>query len=85
MRSYLGRSQWGNLEGNGAERSRAELAEAVSVANGNSAEVIAMTINDWLGDFHISSTYTRVAELAEWLRRRVRLCYWKQWERSSVE
>ena len=33
----------------------------------------------WLNYFGISETYTQVVELAEWVRRRVRLYYWKQW------
>jgi RNA-directed DNA polymerase len=33
----------------------------------------------WLNYFGISHTYREVLELDQWLRRRVRLCYWKQW------
>jgi len=33
----------------------------------------------WLNYFGISHTYRQVLELDQWLRRRVRLCYWKQW------
>ena len=29
--------------------------------------------------FGISHTYREVLALDQWLRRRVRLCYWKQW------
>jgi hypothetical protein len=36
-------------------------------------------VTGWLNYFGISHTYNQVVELAEWVRRRVRLYYWKQW------
>ena len=33
----------------------------------------------WLGYFGISEYYRPIPELDEWLRRRIRMCYWKQW------
>ena len=38
----------------------------------------------WLNYFGISETYTQVVELAEWVRRRVRLYYWKQWKQPRT-
>jgi hypothetical protein len=38
----------------------------------------------WLNDFGISHTYRQLLELDQWLRRRVRLCYWKQWQRPRT-
>lgn len=37
----------------------------------------------WMGYFGISHTYREVLELDEWMRRRVRLYYWKQWKRPG--
>ena len=34
--------------------------------------------------FGISHTYREVLELDEWMRRRVRLYYWKQWKRPRA-
>jgi RNA-directed DNA polymerase len=31
--------------------------------------------------FALSEYYRPVPELDEWIRRRVRMCYWKQWRR----
>lgn len=31
--------------------------------------------------FSLSEYYSPVPELDEWIRRRVRMCYWKQWRR----
>ena len=36
-------------------------------------------VRGWLGYFGISEYYRPVPELDEWIRRRVRMCYWKQW------
>jgi RNA-directed DNA polymerase len=36
-------------------------------------------LRGWMGYFGISEYYRPIPELDEWLRRRVRMCYWKQW------
>jgi RNA-directed DNA polymerase len=36
-------------------------------------------VRGWTGYFGISQYYRPVPELDEWLRRRIRMCYWKQW------
>ena len=33
----------------------------------------------WMGYFALSATKGVFAELDEWIRRRVRMCFWKQW------
>ena len=38
----------------------------------------------WLHYFGISHTYAGVMELAEWVRRRVRLYFWKQWKQPRT-
>jgi RNA-directed DNA polymerase len=38
----------------------------------------------WLNYFGISHTYRTVLELDQWIRRRARLCYWKQWKRPGT-
>lgn len=40
---------------------------------------LAQYIRGWMGYFGISDYYRPIPELDQWLRRRVRLCYWKQW------
>ena len=37
----------------------------------------------WLNYYKLSCTYTVIERLAEWVRRRVRLYYWKQWNAMS--
>jgi RNA-directed DNA polymerase len=36
-------------------------------------------LRGWMGYFGRSEYYRPVPELDEWIRRRVRMCYWKQW------
>ena len=41
-------------------------------------------VNGWLNYFGISRTYKVVLELEEWMQRRVRLYYWKQWKQPRT-
>jgi RNA-directed DNA polymerase len=41
-------------------------------------------VTGWLHYFGLSHTYTGVLELEEWMRRRVRLYYWKQWKQPRT-
>jgi len=38
----------------------------------------------WMNYFGISHTYAKVVDLDEWIRRRVRLYCWKQWQRPGA-
>ena len=38
----------------------------------------------WLGYFKLSSTYTEVLGMLQWVRRRVSLYYWKQWKQPRT-
>ena len=40
---------------------------------------LAQYVRGWMGYFGISQYYRPIPELDEWLRRRARMCYWKQW------
>jgi RNA-directed DNA polymerase len=40
---------------------------------------LAQYLRGWMGYFGIAQYYRPVPETDEWLRRRVRMCYWKQW------
>jgi RNA-directed DNA polymerase len=41
-------------------------------------------IRGWLGYYKLSSTYKEVLALSVWIRRRVRLYYWKQWKQPRT-
>ena len=36
-------------------------------------------LRGWVGYYGISQYYRPVPELDDWIRRRMRMCYWKQW------
>jgi len=38
-------------------------------------------IRGWMGYFGYSEYYSPLPRMDEWLRRRIRLCYWKQWKK----
>ncbi len=42
-------------------------------------------LRGWMGYFGISEYYRPIPELDEWLRRRVRMCYWKQWRHTRTK
>jgi RNA-directed DNA polymerase len=42
-------------------------------------EKLAQYVRGWMGYFGISDYYRPIPGLDEWLRRRARMCYWKQW------
>ena len=46
---------------------------------------LAQYVRGWMGYFGISQYYRPIPELDEWLRRRVRMCYWKQWRRARTK
>jgi len=39
-------------------------------------------IQGWMNYFGVGMKYNDVVELDHWLRRRIRMCYWKQWRRA---
>lgn len=41
-------------------------------------------LRGWMNYFGISQHYRPIEELDGWLRRRIRMCYWKQWRKSRT-
>jgi RNA-directed DNA polymerase len=41
-------------------------------------------LRGWMNYFGISQYYDPIEELDGWLRRRIRMCYWKQWRRPRT-
>jgi RNA-directed DNA polymerase len=41
-------------------------------------------LNGWLGYYGLSEYKKPIAVLDGWIRRRVRMCYWKQWKRRGT-
>lgn len=45
---------------------------------------LAEYVRGWMHYFGISEYYRPIPEIDQWLRRRVRMCYWKQWRRART-
>ncbi len=41
-------------------------------------------LRGWIGYFALAETPSVITELEEWVRRRLRLCLWRQWRRSRT-
>lgn len=48
-------------------------------------EKLALYIRGWMNYYGISEYYTPIPELDQWLRRRIRMCYWKQWRKCRTK
>jgi RNA-directed DNA polymerase len=46
---------------------------------------LSQYIRGWMNYFGISEYYRPIPEIDHWLRRRLRMCYWKQWRRSRTK
>ena len=47
-------------------------------------EKLAQYLRGWMNYFGISEYYRPIPEIDHWLRRRVRMCFWKQWRRFKT-
>lgn len=43
---------------------------------------IRLYLRGWMNYFGIGMKYNDAVELDHWLRRRIRMCYWKQWRKT---
>ena len=70
------------------QRFKERVREITSRSNGKSMRqripILQRYVRGWLSDFGHSRSYSQLLELDHWLRRRVRLCYWKQWKRPRT-
>lgn len=69
-------------------RFKERVREITKRSNGTSMwqriPVLRRYVVGWLNYYGHSRSYTQLLELDQWLRRRVRLCYWKQWKRPRT-
>lgn len=48
-------------------------------------ERLAQYLRGWMNYFGISEYYRPVPGLDHWIRRRIRMCYWKQWRHARTK
>ena len=46
---------------------------------------LAEYVRGWMGYFGLSDYYRPVPEIDQWIRRRIRMCYWKQWRYARTK
>ncbi len=70
------------------ERFKQRVREITSRNRGHKVETVIDELNlyirGWLNYYKLSSTYKEVLALSVWVRRRVRLYYWKQWKQPRT-
>jgi RNA-directed DNA polymerase len=70
------------------QRFKERVRKITDRSNGKSMRqripVLRRYVTGWLNYYGHSRSYTQLLELDQWLRRRVRLCYWKQWKRPRT-
>jgi len=70
------------------QRFKERVREITSRSNGKSMRQripeLYRYVTGWLNYYGHSRSYSHLVELDQWLRRRVRLCYWKQWKRPRT-
>lgn len=42
-------------------------------------------LSGWINYFGIAKAYQQCVELDNWIRRRVRMCYWRQWRKTKTK
>jgi RNA-directed DNA polymerase len=42
-------------------------------------------LRGWIGYFGLARQFDDIADLDGWIRRRIRMCYWKQWRRPRTK
>jgi len=71
------------------EKLKATLKKITGRNNAMSMEYRAVklrqTITGWINYFKLADLKGTLVELDSWLRRRLRLCYWKQWKKIKTK
>jgi len=70
------------------QRFKKRVKEITSRNRGHRVQTVIDELNQyvrgWLQYFKLSSTFAEVRSLSAWVRRRVRLYYWKQWKQPRT-
>jgi len=85
FRMHQGKLRWTDAA---VQTFRQRVREITDRHNGKSMrqrlEALRRYVIGWLNYYGHSRSYAQLLELDQWLRRRVRLCYWKDWKRPRT-
>lgn len=46
---------------------------------------LSLYLRGWINYYGIANAYQQCVELDHWIRRRIRMCYWRQWRRPRTK
>jgi len=71
------------------KRFKDKVKEITSRSNARSMETrikrLNQAVHGWLGYFRIADMRGHCEKLDKWIRRRLRMCYWKQWKKIGTK
>jgi len=74
---------------NSVKKLKCKLREITGRSNAMSMKLRAIKLRQvivgWVNYFKLADMKSTLKTLDEWLRRRIRLCYWKQWKRIKTK
>jgi len=74
---------------NSVKKLKCKLKEITGRSNAMSMKLRAIKLRQvivgWVNYFKLADMKSTLKTLDEWLRRRIRLCYWKQWKRIKTK
>ena len=85
FRMHRGKLQWTDAA---VQTFKQRVRDITDRHNGQSmrSRLLALRryVTGWLNYFGHSHSYAQLLQLDQWLRRRVRMCYWKDWKRPRT-
>ena len=77
------------VHGNSLKKLKIKLKEMTDRSNAMSMELRSIKLREiiigWVNYFKLADMKSTLKELDEWLRRRIRMCYWKQWKKIKTK
>lgn len=55
------------------------------ISMGTKIQKLSVYLRGWINYYGIANQYQRCVDLDHWTRRRIRMCYWKQWGRPRTK
>ena len=62
------------------ENIREETSRRISISMEERIDNLNRYLKGWIGYFHIVDMKTHLKRMRSWIRRRLRMCIWKQWK-----
>ena len=66
------------------ERIRKETSRKISISLEKRIKNLNQYLKGWIGYFHIADMKSHLNKMGSWIRRRLRMCVWKQWKNVST-